>query len=289
MKIPCQEITESIKKNLIKRVKALKKKKKTPKLLTILIGESPAQLSFVAIKQRTAKEIGIKFEFLHLKETPEFLDFANLLKQKSSDKEITGIIIQQPLPSKLFTETLYNFINPLKEIEGHQNKTTYLPPLGLAVLTALKYVYQHGKISDHLIIDSRSDAVFFKNVLKHKRVVLVGRGITGGQPIGKTLSFFRINYINVNSITTDPDQYYKEADVIIIAVGKKVLTANNIKPGVILINAGLRRDKGKLKGDYDEDEIKNIASYYSTTPKGIGPIDVLYLYKNLIDSAEKQR
>ncbi len=289
MKIPCPEIADSIKKNLTKRVKTLKKKKKTPKLLTILVGESPAQLSFVAIKQRTAKEMGIDFEFLHLKEIPEFLDFANLLKQKSNNKQITGIIIQQPLPPKLFTETLYNFINSVKEIEGHQNKTNYMPPLGLAALTALKYVFLRGKISDKLIVDGKSDVSFFKNVTKHKRVVLVGRGITGGQPIGKALSYFKINYININSQTSDPDQYYKEADIIITAVGKNVLNVNNIKPGVVLINAGLRREKGKLKGDYDEDEVKNIASYYSTTPKGIGPIDVLYLYKNLIDATEKQR
>ncbi len=70
---------------------------------------------------------------------------------------------------------------------------------------------------------------------------------------------------------------------------KKLIAPENLKKGVILINVGLRREKGKLKGDYDENEIKDIASFYTTTPKGLGPIDVLYLYKNLVEAAQMQR
>ena len=73
------------------------------------------------------------------------------------------------------------------------------------------------------------------------------------------------------------------------AVGKKILTPDVLKPEVILINVGLRRENNKLKGDYDEKEIKEIASFYSSTPGGIGPVDVLYLYKNLIEAAKLQR
>ena len=79
-----------------------------------------------------------------------------------------------------------------------------------------------------------------------------------------------------------------EADIIISAVGKKVVDSSMLKPGVTLVNVGLRRESGKLKGDYDERDIKKIAGCYTTTPKGIGHIDVLYLYKNLLDAAEKK-
>ena len=119
-------------------------------------------------------------------------------------------------------------------------------------------------------------------------MVLIGRGITGGTPIGKTLTVARINYINVNSITPDPHSYYKEADVIISAVGKKIINPDMLKPNVALINVGLRKENGNLKGDYEEKEIKKIASFYTKTPGGVGPIDVLYLYKNLIDAAKLQ-
>ena len=125
--------------------------------------------------------------------------------------------------------------------------------------------------------------------MKHKKVVLIGRGKTGGYPIGEALTKFKINYININSQTPNPQQYLSDADVIVTAVGKKIITPQVLKEGVVLINVGLRREKGKLKGDYDENEIKKIAGFYTTTPKGLGPIDVLYLYKNLLEAAELQK
>ncbi len=289
MKVPCVPITKALKKALIQRVVKLKKRKITPKLITFLVGNSPEQLSYVAIKQKVARNLGVKFELIHLKEVPPFEVFANLLKEKANEAQTTGVIIQQPLPSKLFTETLYNFVPREKELEGHHPKSPFLPPLGLAVLTVLKHALQPKTGFKNLFIDEKEDHSLFKNVIKHKKVVLIGRGLTGGQPIGKTLSYFHINYLNTNSQTDNPRQYYEEADVLITAAGQKVLTADMLKPGVILINVGLRKEGRKFKGDYDEAEVKSVASYFTETPNGIGPIDVIYLFKNLIDAAELQK
>lgn len=288
MLIPCQEIANLVKKNLASRVKSLKKRKVTPKLVTFFVGESTEQLSFVAIKKKVARSLGIEFEFIHSKRIPEFSKFADMLRHKSEDPNTTGIIVQQPLPSLLHSNTLYNFVSVLKEIEGYQKKSPYLPPLGLAVLTALKYVFNGRKVSKDLIIDLKTDINFFKNALKHKKVVLIGRGPTGGKPIAQTLSFFKINFLNTNSQTHNPTQYYEEGDIIITAVGKKIVAPESLKPGVVLINAGLRKEGKQLKGDYDEKEIRNVSSFYTKTPGGIGPLDVLYLYKNLLDAAELQ-
>lgn len=289
MKIPCVQITRELKRALSRRVIKLKKKKITPKLVTFLVGESNEQLSYVSIKKKMARSLGVKFELVHLKEIPPFETFANLLREKAYDPQTTGVIIQQPLPSRLITETLYNFIPRDKEIEGHHPKSPFLPPLGLAVLTVLKHTYQPKVSLKHLFIEERQDSSFFKNALKHKKIVVVGRGLTGGQAIGKTLSYFRINYLNTNSQTDNPQQYFEEADVIITATGKKVITSDMLKSGVILVNVGLRKEGRKLKGDYDEVDVKSVASYYTETPNGVGPIDVVYLYKNLIDATEMQR
>ncbi len=288
MKVPCIEITRLLKKTLKERTTKLKKKHITPKLVTVLVGQSSEQLSFVKIKQKVAKEIGVSFEFIHLKKVPTFFEFIGLLKEKSAEKETTGVIVQQPLPSHLHTNTVYNFIPPVKEIERHREKSPHFPPLGLAVLTVLKYVFQKNKISKNLFIE-RGDAAFFKQAFKHKKIVLIGRGQTGGLPIGKTLSEFKINFINVNSQTHNPEQYFKEADVVITATGKKVINSSMLKPGVVLVNVGLRREGSKLRGDYDEKEIKKVSAHYTETPGGTGPIDVIYLYKNLLDAAEMQR
>lgn len=276
-----------LEKELKKEVAAVKRKGKKPHLVAILVGDSPEQRSFVTIKHNVARRIGVAFSFIHLKDIPSFEEFAHLLKNYSVDPKVTGIIIQQPLPSQLQTDSIYGYIPDEKEIEGHKEKSPFLPPLGLAVLTTLKFVFLKGKINSKLFI-SRKDHSFFKRNLKNKRLVLIGRGMTGGQPIGKTLSEFHLNYLNTNSETYNPQEYYQMADVIITSAGVKVIGRTDLKPGVMLLNVGLRREGKKLLGDYDEREIKDIASFYTGTPGGIGPIDVLYLYKNLIDATRLQ-
>ncbi|OGK26570.1 hypothetical protein A3C28_03625 [Candidatus Roizmanbacteria bacterium RIFCSPHIGHO2_02_FULL_39_9] len=288
MEIDGKKIASLLEKYLKKEVKKSRKKRKI-KLSAILVGNSPDQLSYVKIKAKTAKKLGIIFELTHLKSVPSFEKFMHLIKEKSQDPDINGIIIQQPLPAQLSTASIYEYIPTVKEIEGHKNKSPFYPPLGLAVLTLLKSIYEKSKKADDLMVHLDKEKGYYKKLFRSKRVVLVGRGITGGQPIGKTLTEARINFININSQTSEPNTYYKEADVIISAVGNKIITPDVLKPEVILINVGLRRENGKLKGDYEEKEIRKIASFYSPTPGGVGPIDVLYLYKNLIEAAKLQK
>ncbi len=288
MEIPGKKIALILEKILKKEVKKLSKKKAI-KLTTFLVGSSADQLSYVKIKAKTAKKLGIGFEFVHLRTTPSFEQFMHKIKEKSQDEKTTGIIIQQPLPAQLSTDSLYEYIPTSKEIEGHKRKTPFLPPLGLSVLTILKYIYAKPRREAEILVNIAKERSLFKKLFRNKKIVLVGRGVTGGQPIGKTLTEARINFINVNSQTPDPQSYYKETDVIITAVGKKIISPEMLQPGVVLINVGLRREKGKLKGDYEEKEIKNIAGFYTPTLGGAGPIDVLYLFKNLIDAFKMQR
>ncbi|MFA6016636.1 MAG: bifunctional 5,10-methylenetetrahydrofolate dehydrogenase/5,10-methenyltetrahydrofolate cyclohydrolase [Patescibacteria group bacterium] len=271
----------------------LKKERKTIKkrigLSVFLVGSAPEQLSFVKIKSEMAKALKIDFKLIHLTKTPNFIDFANLLKKEVFNPDVTGIIIQQPLPAQLSTDSIYDYIPLLKEIEGHRKKSEFIFPLGLAVMTLIKYIYDGKKKQDIVFVDMKKNRILFKNILKSKKVVIVGRGMTGGMPIGKTLGNLNINYISVNSTTVDPESYFKTADLIITATGKKVIQPEMLKPGVVLINTGVRKENGKLKGDYEESEIKDIASSYTPTPGGSGPIDVVYLYKNLIDAAKMQK
>lgn len=282
-----RKIADYLQKVLKKEVSHLKKRK--PKLLVFLAKEEASQLSFVKIKSQLARKIGINFEFINFKSTPSFQKFASAIKEKSHDKDTTGTIIQQPLPQELSTDSIYNYIPDLREIEGVKKKSPFFPPLGLAVLTVIKYIYGKQKLTPDLFVDMKRDRNFFKKLFKNKRVVLVGRGVTGGRPIGRVLTEAKINYIGLNSQTPNPESYYKTADLIITATGRKVIEPSMLKQGVVLINVGVRKEKGKLKGDYDEDEIKNIASAYTPTPGGTGPIDVIYLYRNLIDSAKMQK
>ncbi|MCL4374232.1 bifunctional 5,10-methylenetetrahydrofolate dehydrogenase/5,10-methenyltetrahydrofolate cyclohydrolase [Patescibacteria group bacterium] len=288
MQLPGKEIAQFFEDQLAKEVARLKHRRHPVKLLVFLIGQSAEQLSFVKMKQRVAQRLGILFTTHHFPTAPIFEAFVRTVKEKSQSPDVTGVVIQQPLPNTLQTNSLYDFIPLEKEIEGQRRKTPFLPPIGMAVLTCLKYVYGQNKINRHLLVDAVEDRGFFKKTLRHKKVVLVGRGITGGRPIGKALNEMRINFFNINSQTPNPEYYYENADLVITATGKNVINPALLRPGVVLLNVGLRREKGKLVGDYDEKAIKEVASVYSTTPGGIGPIDVLYLYKNLIDAAKLQ-
>lgn len=289
MKLPGRTIADSMQREMKKEVKALSRGKKQPHLVTFLVGESAEQTSYVAIKRRVAKELGIKFTFIHITHIPIFEKLVHQIRAYAHDPSVTGVIIQQPLPPQLQTDSIYNFIPNEKEIEGHKEKSFFFPPIGLAVLCVIKFMYTKQKADSTCIVQLKKDTDFFKKILKNKRVCLVGRGPTGGMPISKTLSALKINYINTNSTTPTPEQYYKESDIVITATGKKILFKENIKPGAILINVGLRKEKGKLYGDYDENDIKGVASSYTPTPGGTGPIDVMYLYKNLIEATKMQK
>lgn len=282
MKIDGAQIASYLQKVLKKEVSKIKKKQ--PHLVVFLAKEDADQMSFVKIKSRLAHAVGVGFELIKYEKPPLFIKFATTLRERSHNDKTTGVIIQQPLPSNLATDSIYNYIPDEKEIEGVKKKSPFFPPIGLAVLTIIKYVYGKGKLSPDLFVNLNKDKAFFKKLFKNKRVVLVGRGVTGGKPIGKVLTDAKINYISINSQTPSPETYYQNADLIITAVGHKVIEPSMLKPGVVLINVGVRKEGGKLKGDYEESEIKNIASAYTPTPGGLGPIDVIYLYKNLIDA-----
>ncbi|MCR4276604.1 MAG: bifunctional 5,10-methylenetetrahydrofolate dehydrogenase/5,10-methenyltetrahydrofolate cyclohydrolase [Candidatus Roizmanbacteria bacterium] len=286
MFIDGRKIANNLLSILKKERKAIKKR---VGLSVFLVGSAPEQLSFVKIKSAMAKALKIDFKLIHLTKTPNFIDFANLLKKEVMNPNVTGIIIQQPLPAQLSTDSIYDYIPLLKEIEGHKRKTDFIFPLGLAVMTLIKFIYYGKRKQDIVFVNMKKDRVLFKNILKSKKIVIVGRGMTGGMPIGKTLGSLNINYISTNSTTVDPESYFKTADLIITATGKKVIEPEMLKPGVVLINTGVRKENGKLKGDYEESEIKDIASHYTPTPGGSGPIDVVYLYKNLIDAARMQK
>lgn len=288
MQIDGRKISEFIDKQVKKDAKKLGKKS-NPLLTVFLVGTSDDQLSFIKIKSKIAAKIGVDYHLVHLKATPNFIALAKKIKEEVDKVEVKGIIIQQPLPAQLSTDSIYDYIPAEKEIEGHRRKSIFHPPVGLAVLTIIKHIFAGKRIDKRLIVDLKKDVAFFRKTLKNKKIVLVGRGITGGKQIGKVLQEAKIPFIGINSVTQNPEEYLKAADIIITAVGKKVIEPSMLKTGVILINVGLRKENGKLKGDYEESEIKDIASYYTATPGGLGPIDVSYLFKNLVEATKLQK
>jgi methylenetetrahydrofolate dehydrogenase (NADP+) / methenyltetrahydrofolate cyclohydrolase len=285
MLIPTAQIIESIKIELKSRVDILKNHGVTPKLCTVLIGESKEQESFVAIKKRVGESLGAQFEFNHLPQGTDETTLQAFLDQKVQEPTINGIIVQEPLPAHIEGKNMYAHISAIKEIEHHRDDSPFLPPIGLAALTGL--LATTGQTTKSYIL-AEKEYTLLKEFVINKSIIVLGAGPTGGAPVYKTLQYLNIPCQVVTSKTVGAQSLLQQADIIISAVGKIVITNSNIKKGVILLNLGLHHDEKRLVGDYYEDIIQDTASWHTKTPGGLGPIDVLYLYSNLINAAAIQ-
>jgi 5,10-methylene-tetrahydrofolate dehydrogenase/methenyl tetrahydrofolate cyclohydrolase len=162
------------------------------------------------------------------------------------------------------------------------------PPLGEAVFKILSVVFytyiRRGKLPKQDFSRPLLDW------LKLKNVVLIGRGETGGQPIALTMQKHHLNFIMLNSRVENKEDYLKDADIVISAVGKSnIVDARQLKPGVILLSVGTHYEKKHFVSDYDEAAVEHVASYYTPTPGGVGPVNVACLMQNLVAAAKMQK
>jgi len=280
MKIDGKEIAQEILDSLKKRTEKLKKKNITPRLAIILVGSDPASMAYVNQKKKKAKSIGVKTTILHLSDKISQVSLTKTIQRFNADNDIYGIIVQRPLPANINLEKIVNAIDPKKDVDGFHLDSHFQMPIAMAVLKILEKVYIC--IPE---IQSR-----FVEWLKDKNIVVIGKGQTGGKPIIQMLEKMKIPFTLIDSKTEKPESLIRKADIIISAVGKpSILKQQLLKKGVILIGIGISTgESAKLMGDYDQNRIKNIASFYTPTPGGIGPVNVAMLLKNLVLAAEKE-
>lgn len=240
----------------------------TPVLQVILVGDNHASLSFIKQKQKAAETIGAKVLVSHLPDGRQvsLQQLQDIIHQYNDDPSIHGIIIQRPVPMKNVGDIL-NSVAPQKDIDGFVPNSPFSVPVALAV----------EKILDSVSPDWKS-----------KRIVIIGRGETAGKPINDHLLKLDCTTSVIHSLTRYPKEILRQADIIISCVGKeRTVTKDDIKPGLILMSVGITRNaEGKLVGDYDEEEIKGIASFYTPTPGGVGPVNVACLMANLVAASK---
>lgn len=283
MKLSGREISEKLYGELKTRVEKLKKKNITPHLVVILVGENPASIAYVTQKQKKGEEIGAKVTILQYPTkvtTEELIEKVNLL---NGDPYVHGILIQRPLPKHIDVEKLELITDPEKDTDGFHPESPYVLPLPLAVIKILEETYL--KINQKTKLGTAA----FIQWLQEKNIVIMGKGPTGGGPIITYLKNISVYPQVIDSKTKSPEKLMKKADIIISAVGKEnAVKKEDIKKGVILISVGINRgENNKLHGDYDVETIKDIASYYTPTPGGVGPVNVAMLWENLLAATEK--
>jgi 5,10-methylene-tetrahydrofolate dehydrogenase/methenyl tetrahydrofolate cyclohydrolase len=195
--------------------------------------------------------------------------------------------------------------DPQKDIDGFHPDSPYTLPLPLAVVRILEEVHSSlqgdivpsprenkgtKKTSLALEGEGQGEGEEFKTWLQSQHIALLGKGPTGGGPIIEYFKTLNVTPHLIDSKTKNPHDILKKADIVISAVGREnTIKSEQLNQGVILISVGINRNKeNKLHGDYDEEQIKDIASYYTPTPGGVGPVNVAMLWENLLTATEKQ-
>ncbi len=296
-RIDGKAIAEEIFQKLKHQVILLKKKNITPHLAIILVGDNPASVSYVQRKKLKAEEIGAKVTVLNYELGIKNNELLKTIEQLNKENNVHGIIIQRPLPPHIDNELMNQAVTTSKDIDAFHKETPFEMPLAKAAIMLLEDVYSscHPALdAGSSSLDSGSEAgmtrkkgMTFNEWLQSKKITVIGKGETGGGPIITLLKKYKINPTIIDSKTKNPKKLTKASDIIISAVGKqRVITSDMLTKGVILISVGQHReDDGKFHGDYEETNIQDIASCYSPTPGGVGPVNVACLLENLLQAA----
>jgi methylenetetrahydrofolate dehydrogenase (NADP+)/methenyltetrahydrofolate cyclohydrolase len=270
-------LAASIKKDLAVRTTALKARGITPGLGTVLVGDDPGSHSYVGGKHRDCQEVGINSIRIDLPASATQADLLAAIKDLNAAKECTGYIVQLPLPKAINTQVILEAIDPDKDADG-------LHPLNLGRLVA-GYAAPLP-CTPRAIVELINH---YKIPLAGADVVVIGRGLTVGRPLGLLLTRKQENatVTLTHTGTKDLITHTKRADIVVAAIGQAhFLKAEMIKPGAVVLDVGISRTDAGLVGDVDP-SVMNLASFVAPMPGGVGPMTRAMLLMNVVDACER--
>ena len=270
-------MSDELRARIAERVAALKAKDVTPGLAVILVGEDPASQIYVRNKEKGCEQVGMHSVAIRLPAETTQEELENHIRALNADAAIHGILVQLPLPKHLDEAAALAVIVPEKDVDGFhvQNAGKLLNGLnGVVACTpkgAMEMIRRTG-------VD-----------LSGKEAVVVGRSNIVGKPMAMLLLQANCTVTMCHSRTADLAAHTRRADVLVAAVGKaKFITADMVKPGAIVIDVGINRNaEGKVVGDVDFDAVKEVASWITPVPGGVGRMTITMLLENTVESAEK--
>ena len=254
-----------------------------PGLAVILVGEDPASQVYVRNKVNACAQAGFHSEKHSYPADVEAATVFAKIAELNADPAIHGILVQLPLPKHFDAEAILEAIAPEKDVDGFraenvgalmQGKPCFIPctPYG-----AMKFFEDAGI------------------TLRGKEAVIVGRSNIVGKPMAMLLMHAGATVTICHSQTQDLKAHCRRADILVAAIGKpKMITGDMVKPGAVVIDVGINRlqdgpDAGKLCGDVDFDSAKEVASYITPVPGGVGPMTITMLLANTLESAQRKR
>lgn len=270
-------LAATIKQELAVRTAALKAKGITPGLGTVLVGDDPGSHSYVGGKHRDCEEVGINSIRVDLPADASQADVLAAIKDLNNAKECTGYIVQLPLPRGIDTQVILEAIDPAKDADG-------LHPMNLGRLVA---GYEAPlPCTPRGIVELLNN---YKVPLNGAEVVVIGRGLTVGRPLGLLLTRKQENatVTLTHTGTKDLAAHTRRADIVIAAIGQAhFLKAEMIKPGAAVLDVGISRTDAGLLGDIDPG-VREVASWIAPMPGGVGPMTRAMLVTNVVDACER--
>lgn len=269
-----KEVSASIRNEIKQEVEKIHQNGKQIGLAVIIIGEDPASKIYVNNKVKACHETGIKSYHYELPEDVSQEEVLRLINTLNQNADVNGILVQLPIPKHLDKDVILTAIDPKKDVDGfsaYQSGKTFLGEKSLVsctpqgIIALLKY---------------------YNIEISGKNAVVIGRSNIVGKPAGLLLLQNNATVTVCHSKTKDLSFYTKNADIIVVAVGRaKFLTADMVKDGAVVVDAGINRlENGKICGDVDFENVAPKCSYITPVPGGVGPMTIAMLMKNTLES-----
>lgn len=268
-----KELSKEIRAQVKERVTEIKEKyNRVPHLVVILVGEDPASLSYVTAKERACLKAGMKSTLMRKDETITEDELLSIINNLNNDADVHGILVQLPLPKHIDENKVINAIQKEKDVDGfhplnvaavHLGEKGILPATPKGIMTMLK-----------------STGV----ELKGKSALVIGRSNIVGKPVAMLLLKEHATVTIAHSRTTNIKELALKADILVAAVGRaKMVTADMIKEGAVVIDVGVNRLDDKLVGDVDFEGAKEKAAFITPVPGGVGPMTIASLLENTVE------
>jgi methylenetetrahydrofolate dehydrogenase (NADP+)/methenyltetrahydrofolate cyclohydrolase len=270
-------LSKKIREDVAVRAAALAARGHKPGLAVILVGEDPASAVYVRNKVKACNDYGLHSVFEKYDASLSEADLLARIEALNNDPTIHGILVQMPLPKHINPQRVIETISTLKDVDGYSVQSA-----GdlMAGLPGFRPCTPYGCMK---LIETTGIS------LRAKHAVVIGRSNTVGKPMALLLLQANATVTVCHSATADIGHHSAQADVVVVAVGRRnTLTADMVKPGAVVIDVGMNRnDEGKLCGDVDFAGVKEVASWITPVPGGVGPMTITMLLVNTVEAAER--
>ncbi|MCM3589521.1 bifunctional methylenetetrahydrofolate dehydrogenase/methenyltetrahydrofolate cyclohydrolase FolD [Brevibacillus borstelensis] len=270
-----KEIAKDIREQLAGEVAELKQNGIVPGLTVVLVGDDPASHSYVRGKARGCEEVGIRSEIIYKDASITEKELLEIVYQLNENPNVHGILVQLPLPAHISEKAVIEAISSEKDVDGFHPVNVGNMMIGYDSLLPCT---ANGVVE----LIKRTGMT-----IEGKHAVVIGRSNIVGKPVSYLLQRENATVTMCHSRTVDLPSYTRQADILIVAAGKAhMIGKDDVKPGAVVIDVGVNRiESGKLVGDVRFDEVKEVASYLTPVPGGVGPMTITMLLKNTIEAA----